>query len=253
MNRRYGWNYEQEPAHDRNAPLLCLAPVKLPAAMDLRAGFPVCWDQGQEGSCTAHGTLGGLVYDQLKQALTVMNPPSRAFQYWCSRQLEHQTTEDSGSTVADALKALSRFGYLPEAAWPYTAANLYAPPSHEVYAEAAQNAGATSHTVPRSQLWNTLASGFPVVMGFVVFSSFESPQVAATGVAPMPGPHDQVVGGHCVDLVGYDDHAETWLLRNSWGTGWGLPTARGYFTLPYAYLADSTLASSFRVVTHVPG
>jgi C1A family cysteine protease len=69
----------------------------------------------------------------------------------------------------------------------------------------------------------------------------------------MPGPHDQVVGGHCVDLVGYDDHAETWLLRNSWGTGWGLPTARGYFTLPYAYLADSTLASSFRVVTHVPG
>jgi C1A family cysteine protease len=222
--------------------------VKRPPVVSLVSGFPACWDQGQEGSCTAHGTLGELAFDQKKQGLPVMNPPSRAFQYYCSRQLEHQTTEDSGSTVADALKALQRFGYLPEADWPYTPANLYAPPSHEAYTAAAIRAGTTSHTVPRSQLWNTLASGFPVVMGFVVFSSFEDPQVAATGVAPMPGPHDQEAGGHCVDLVGYDDHAETWLLRNSWGTEWG--QQHGYFTLPYAYLADSTLSSSFRVIQH---
>ena len=248
--RTYGWNYLQEPAHDKDSPLLCLAPIKRPPIVSLVSGFPACWDQGQEDSCTAHAALGCLVFDQRKQALPVLDPPSRAFQYYNSRLLEHQTTEDSGSTVADALKALGRYGYLPEEAWPYTPAHLYTPPSHEVYAEAAQDAGATSHTVPRSQLWNTLASGFPVDMGFVVFSSFEDPQVAATGVAPMPGPHDREEGGHSVVLCGYSDPDETWLLRNSWGTGWGM---KGYFTLPYTYLADSTLASSFRVVTHVPG
>jgi hypothetical protein len=264
--RTYGWNYLCEPAHDPRAPLLCLAPVKRPPVVSLVSGFPACWDQLQEGSCTAHGGLGVAVNAEIRQGLipaptgaaaatTVavsggILMPSRAFQYYCSRALEHQTSEDSGSTVADALKALQRFGYLPEADWPYTPANLYAPPSHEAYTAAAIRAGTTSHTVPRSQLWNTLASGFPVVMGFVVFSSFEDPQVAATGVAPMPGPHDQEAGGHCVDLVGYDDHAETWLLRNSWGTAWG---KQGYFTLPYAYLEDSTLSSSFRVVQHIPG
>jgi C1A family cysteine protease len=28
-------------------------------------------------------------------------------------------------------------------------------------------------------------------------------------------------GGHCVDLIGYDDIAGCWIAKNSWGPGWG--------------------------------
>jgi hypothetical protein len=28
-------------------------------------------------------------------------------------------------------------------------------------------------------------------------------------------------GGHCIVIVGYDDSKKAWLVRNSWGTGWG--------------------------------
>lgn len=37
-------------------------------------------------------------------------------------------------------------------------------------------------------------------------------------------------GGHVVALVGYDDNKECWIVKNSWGTGWG---AKGWFRLAY--------------------
>jgi C1A family cysteine protease len=39
--------------------------------------------------------------------------------------------------------------------------------------------------------------------------------------------------------VGYDDAAQRFIVRNSWGKGWGL---QGYFTMPYAYLTDNNLS-----------
>src|ERR1035441_7421720 len=27
--------------------------------------------------------------------------------------------------------------------------------------------------------------------------------------------------GHCIVIIGYDDTKQAWLIRNSWGTGWG--------------------------------
>ena len=58
----------------------------------------------------------------------------------------------------------------------------------------------------------------------------------------MPAPGESIVGGHAVMVVGYDDSAQTFLVRNSWGPNWGMD---GYFTMPYAYLTSANLASDF--------
>ena len=51
------------------------------------------------------------------------------------------------------------------------------------------------------------------------------------------------IGGHAaVAGIGYDDSRQWFIVRNSWGRKWGM---NGYFTLPYAYLTDETLASDF--------
>jgi C1A family cysteine protease len=42
--------------------------------------------------------------------------------------------------------------------------------------------------------------------------------------------------------VGYDDTQQKFICRNSWGSGWG---QKGYFTMPYAYLTQRSLASDF--------
>jgi C1A family cysteine protease len=99
-------------------------------------------------------------------------------------------------------------------------------------------------------LKSVLAQGFPIVCGISVYESFESAYVAQTGIVPMPGPNENLLGGHCVDIVGYSDNSKTFIMRNSWGLGWGL-NGSGYFTIPYAYLTNINLASDFWVVTQV--
>ena len=80
------------------------------------------------------------------------------------------------------------------------------------------------------------------MFGFTVYESFESDEVARTGVAPMPEPGETALGGHAVLAVGYDDAAGRFLVRNSWTAEWGMC---GYFTMPYGYLTDDNLADDF--------
>ena len=77
------------------------------------------------------------------------------------------------------------------------------------------------------------------MFGFTVYESFESDAVAQTGNMPMPNSAEQVIGGHAVLAVGYDNEDRVFIVRNSWGEGWG---DAGYFYMPYAYLLDDNLA-----------
>jgi C1A family cysteine protease len=93
-----------------------------------------------------------------------------------------------------------------------------------------------------------LASGYPFVFGFSVYESFESQEVKQTGRVPMPSPNEQLLGGHAVLAVGYDDSQRRFIVRNSWGKDWGM---QGYFTIPYAYLLDDNLADDFWTIRQV--
>ncbi len=48
--------------------------------------------------------------------------------------------------------------------------------------------------------------------------------------------------------VGYDDTSQSFVVRNSWGAGWG---QQGYFTMPYAYLTSVRLARDFWMIKMV--
>jgi C1A family cysteine protease len=78
-----------------------------------------------------------------------------------------------------------------------------------------------------------------------VYESFESQEVVKTGTVPMPAASEQVLGGHAVLAVGYDDPTQRFIVMNSWGTSWGM---RGFFTMPYSYLTDTNLSDDFWTV-----
>jgi aminopeptidase C len=59
---------------------------------------------------------------------------------------------------------------------------------------------------------------------------------------------EKVLGGHAVVTVSYDDSTQSFIVRNSWGPGWGMD---GYFTISYAYLTDGNLADDFWTVRMV--
>jgi len=216
----------------------------LPAKVDLRPHCPKeVYDQGDLGSCTANAIAGALEFDQMKQGLKVFTP-SRLFIYYNERVKEHTVNEDSGAAIRDGIKSVGSIGAPPEKDWPYDIANFTEKPPKKAYDDAPLGKAVQYQRVPQvlNQMKGCLAAGFPFVYGFTVYQSFQSAEVAKTGVVPLPESDEDPVGGHAVVAVGYDDKSRVFITRNSWGPKWGM---HGYFTIPYSYLTDNNLADDF--------
>jgi C1A family cysteine protease len=242
--QRYGWVPDLPDARDH----LYAAPAPvlraLPPKQDLREACPPVYDQGQLGSCTGNAIAGAIHFDRMKQKLKPAFTPSRLFIYYNERVMEGTVESDSGAQIRDGIKSVSHLGDCPEPDYPYDISKFAQRPSAKAYKDALKyKAVSYSRLVPvLNQLQGCLASGYPFVFGFTVYESFESQEVANTGVVPMPASSEQVLGGHAVLAVGYDDAAQRFIVRNSWGTDWG---QQGYFTMPYAYLTSSSLSDDF--------
>ena len=107
-------------------------------------------------------------------------------------------------------------------------------------------------------LIDALAAGHLVPFGFEVPESFESDEVAHTGVLQMPKAGEKFVGGHEVFACGYDLDANVAFCGNSWSDAWGMRLKLsdgvergGFFTMPLAYDFTSTfvIGSTFPVAT----
>ncbi len=253
LSRRYGWVPDVPDHRDQvyAAPVVNVA--NLPPSVDLRAVSPKqIYDQGQLGSCTANAIGAAIEFDLIKQNARVFTP-SRLFIYYNERETEGTLASDAGAQIRDGVKSVNKRGAPPEELWPYSDANpglfLERPPP-TVYQEAANHKVVSYQRVARtvSQMKGCLAAGYPFVYGFSVYESFESDTVATTGDVPMPGSSEKLLGGHAVLAVGYDDATQRFLVRNSWGAGWG---KQGYFTMPYAFLLDGNLSDDFWTIRAV--
>jgi C1A family cysteine protease len=247
----YGWVPDLPDARDH----LYAAPpqflTSLPTRVDLRDKCPKeVYDQGQLGSCTANAIGAAFEFDLLKQGLTDFMP-SRLFIYYNERSMEGTVGSDSGAQIRDGIKTVSKQGVCPESSWDYDITKFTDQPPAECYTEALKHQVTSYQRVPRvlNQMKGCLAHGFPFVFGFSVYSSFESDEVAKTGVVPMPDvANEEFLGGHAVLAVGYDDAAQRFVVRNSWSDKWG---DGGYFTMPYAYLTERSLSSDFWAIVQV--
>ena len=248
---RYGWIPDQPDQRDHlyAAPPESLA--ALPAKADLRAKCPPVYDQGQLGSCTANAIAAALEFERMRQKLRDFMP-SRLFIYYNERVIEGTVRSDSGAQLRDGIKTVASQGACPEKDWAYDIAKFATKPPAKAYQDAKLDRAVSYQSIVQdlNQMKGCLASGFPFVFGFTVYQSFETPAVAKSGHAPMPRWGERPVGGHAVMAVGYDDSNQWLVVRNSWGSGWGI---KGYFTLPYAYVLAGSLASDFWTIRLVGG
>jgi C1A family cysteine protease len=219
----------------------------LPTKVDHRPTCPAIKDQGQLGSCVPHGIAFAMEYDELRQH-EVYDRLSPLGLYYLIRVMEGTIDSDSGCMIRDGAKTVNKTGAGPESLWPYDIAKFTEHPPQGWYDAAKKSI--TYHSVPQSlqAMKGVLADGNLITIGFTVYQSFESQEVADTGVVPMPARHESVLGGHCVDVVGYDDSRQVWICANSWGTSWG---DKGYFYMPYSYLTSRKLSSDFWVINTV--
>lgn len=248
--RRFGWIPDVPDQRDHiYAATPMVAPHRLPPHLDLKPGCPPVYDQGNLGSCTANAIAGAIEFD-LKQQKLPDFVPSRLFIYYNERLLEGTVSSDSGAMIRDGIKTVADQGECKEAMWPYDITKFATPPPQPCYQEAAKHKAVLyrriSHDV--NLMKGCLAEGYPFVFGVAVYNSFVTQQAYQTGDFPLPAPGEAGPGpggrpeGHAMLAVGYDDPSRRFLIRNSWGTGFG---KKGYGTIPYDYLADPNLADDF--------
>jgi hypothetical protein len=254
IQRKYGW-IRGLPGDRRFARLsLPSYPALAPAFSLMETGFlpPIVWDQIITNACSGHAITAGIMYARAKQGLPFVDF-SRLYPYYYARVEEGTAASDSGAIIADVVTASQRYGDCP-----YT--DLPTDPALVTVAPTAQaTANAVAHkTLNATRVWGAggpgleyhtkhciSVLGLPVVLGFTVYESFESDEVAQTGIVPMPGPSEKVLGGHAVLAVAYDDATQLLTLRNSWGPNWG---QKGYFQAPYAFMFDPNVSDDFHSI-----
>jgi len=251
---RYGWKPDLPDQRDYSYAVSADVMQNISGSVDLRAQCPQVYDQGHIGSCTANAIAAALEFDMMKQGLPSFTP-SRLFIYYNERSMEGTVGSDSGAYIRDGIKSVASQGDCPESEWTYdgtaalpggvfpTGAKATVEPSPQCYTDAIRHTAMNYQSIDQNlaDMKGCLASGYPFVFGFTVYPSFESDDVAHTGVVPMPG-NEQTIGGHAVLAVGYDDNKNMFIIRNSWGAVWGIG---GYCYMPYAYLLDNNLADDF--------
>ena len=244
----YGWM--PDVPDQRDLVFAATRVISLPPSVDLRPGCPPVYDQGQLGSCTANAISAAIQYEQIRQKEPKPFAPSRLFIYYNERVMEHTVGQDAGAQIRDGIKSVNHIGACSETDWPYVIANFTRKPPPRAFKDAPLGKAVSYQRVVQTldQMKGCLAAGFPIVLGISVYESFESPQVAKSGVVPMPTSTEKLLGGHAILAVGYHDAEQRFIMRNSWGTSWGL---RGYFTIPYTYLTDSNLCDDLWTIQMV--
>lgn len=254
----FGWKPDLPDVRDLRMPFL-RAPEVLPSQSILSSKFmPPVRNQGNQGSCTGHGVRSIIQYVRAKEHQHPMELSPR-FAYWNGRFIEGTTNEDSGAMIRDVIKGVAKFGIASERVCKYNQKEYAKPPNKTAFKEALRDLVIEYRRPEQNldQIKSLIATTqVPITFGFSVYSNFDD----ADDDGRFGMPQGSMDGGHCVDIVGYDDeysyegHNGGVLIMNSWGTGWGCsgPTkTRGYFWMLYDYLLNPDLCDDFWVVTKV--
>lgn len=246
--RIYGWRPSRPDHRDHQADP---SGIKLQPEVDPREQMAAPYDQGQLGSCTANAVAAAVQYDWELDKQEVVETPSRLDIYWGERSYEGTTSYDSGAFGRDGFKYAANVGLIPEHLWPYDITKFNVQPPADTAVR--QRLTRPYRVVPRNKTaWKrVLSNRQTIAFGFTVYESFESQQVAQTGIMSHPSTSERVLGGHEVLAVGYlKAYPDYVLVRNSWGTGWGLG---GYFLMPWSVVLDRNLSSDFRTIYRPAG
>lgn len=228
--------------------LSALNPNTLPSKYSNKGNCSPVWDQQSLGSCT------GFASKSAAELVTNLITPdkkddfiaSALFQYYNERILEGTTEEDSGASIADAIRALKIYGIAPDADWSYEnyQTKFKEEPTKQAYQDAKNhkdldNIGHAQIPNDPDTIKTAILQNHAVIIGIRVYESFMSRSVATTGFVPVPDiTTEKPVGGHALLITGYDNDNKWYEVKNSWGENWG---DQGYCYIPYNIIHNSYL------------
>jgi C1A family cysteine protease len=185
--------------------------------------YCVAMDQYQLSSCTGNATCESLeMLENMVNGNAVLL--SRLFTYGMARTIEGTLNVDGGSHVRTCFDTLSRFGVCTETIWPYDMNQVNVSPSILAQQQAVGHKikgyyRITSTGEQRLQdIQTALYNKHPIVIGTDVGTDFENLPQGTLGPLGPPA-LGTIKGGHALVIVGYV--GGNYIIKNSWGTGWG--------------------------------
>jgi hypothetical protein len=219
----------------------------LPPVVDLRSTCGPIKNQNQLGSCTGHAFSSAMewIFRKYLNKQPVLSPL-----YLYAKELiaDGNFPADDGSTGVTGSNVTIANGCCEDSLYP-DASQVIQQPTAAMDENASQyRLGAYHGLVSSAVTQSVIGDPVPwvVEMGFTVYDSFESPDVASSGIYVPDTSNEQIVGGHEVLIVGCDLGATptlrpaacppAFLVQNSWGTDWGW--GGGYFWAATSILDD---------------
>lgn len=149
-------------------------------------------DSGSEGSVVGQALAATLEFYVFKRTGSHIVISARDI-YNETRADAGMFPDDSGAFIKDGIEFLRKKGAVEERAWPYRAGEFAQKPPATLAQEKRYKITDAKPIVTLDDLKKALQTG-PVVTGITLYSSFESADVAKTGVVPMPKPKEAIMG-----------------------------------------------------------
>jgi C1A family cysteine protease len=251
----YNYTKDTSQKEEKYNPKKKYSLARLPSKKNITVHYPAVYDQGDIGSCTGNSISIVLKYmmNRAKSHNNFKTIPSRLFIYNNGRLHDKlPINNDSGCSIKGALKGLDEWFAVDETIYPYNKTNAFKKPDKHIYDMAKKYKQFEFERVEQNlyDIKHSIAMGIPVILGIEVYESLESKKTLYSGVISIPDTKkENYLGGHCVNLCGFDDDTELFLLCNSWGSTVGLPYKLGYFKIPYAYILDKELTNDLWRIT----
>jgi hypothetical protein len=229
----YTLGCRKDPVDLRDIPMgLVLPAIPVPARIDYSPHMTPVRDQGDEGTCVSFASVVGVKeFEDTREYKKVMSLSPRYVYSLCKKY--DGIPDEEGTYPRVAMKVLMKHGVCPEAMWPY---EPYQSDDHKKGADAKARIfriKAYARLASLQEMKRSLVVNGPFLAGVRVYESWFTKPVQKTGLIPMPQKGEEIVGGHAVCIVGYDDTKALFTFKNSWGTKWA---QKGYGFVPYAYM-----------------
>jgi hypothetical protein len=139
----------------------------------------------------------------------------------------------NGGHPMDAAFFLQNIGLPPQSYFSYKGSDVSCSNAQTGWAKAATRTGGWFAVMPTvADIKKALAAFGPLVVTMKVYGDFDA---YSTGVYSYTT--GSYLGGHAVELIGYNDNDQAFIVKNSWGTNWG---EGGFFEIAYSEVGGTT-------------
>ncbi len=188
------------------------------APLKLEATLPAARSQGLRGTCVAFALT--CAHEQERFGDPDGDALSEQALHWAGKELDPSIGD--AMSLKTGAEALAGRGQPYSSIWPYVGSNDPGEPPAGCF-DLAFIATAKAVTGSRgAKLRDALTLGRVVCAGIPIWPEFLRAATSATGVIPFTSLARTLTSSHAVALVGHDPNAGAVLVRNSWGTTWGL-------------------------------